>query len=221
MNIIKCVWLLKKKKSCHAGYGSMPKPKFRQARHASRGLPNWTKWYSITTLHIVRPPPFTLSRVGPGRGHFFWPLDIYSAFALCFPPLPLAAQQHPWCHSIFFLYCTILFNSSVTCHSPSKINEMSRLSQPFWWSDETIFWQQKKIFGNGYWLILKKKKNTTLRKFCMCHAHLSHLTKQYFCQVHHVSQWLTNWIKWYSIPASKQVQEHHKQLITNELEEII
>ena len=29
-----------KKKSCHAGFGSMPKPKFRQARHASRGLPN-------------------------------------------------------------------------------------------------------------------------------------------------------------------------------------
>ena len=28
------------KKSCHAGFGSMLKPKFQQARHASRGLPN-------------------------------------------------------------------------------------------------------------------------------------------------------------------------------------
>ena len=32
---------------CHAGLGIMPKTKFRQARHASRGLPNWTKYYSI------------------------------------------------------------------------------------------------------------------------------------------------------------------------------
>ena len=34
------------KKNCHISFGSMPKPKFWQMRHASRVLPNWTKWYS-------------------------------------------------------------------------------------------------------------------------------------------------------------------------------
>ena len=33
--------------ACHANFGRSPKPKFRQARHASRALPNWMKWYSI------------------------------------------------------------------------------------------------------------------------------------------------------------------------------
>ena len=41
----KCTWL-PNFFFCHAGFGIMPKPKFRQARHASRGLPNWTKYYS-------------------------------------------------------------------------------------------------------------------------------------------------------------------------------
>jgi hypothetical protein len=43
------------------------------------------------------------------------------------------------------LYCTILFNSSVTRHGPSKIDEMSRLSRRFWESDETIFRFEKSL----------------------------------------------------------------------------
>jgi hypothetical protein len=41
--------------------------------------------------------------------------------------------------SPFIHYCSILFNSSVTRHTPSKIDEMSRLSRSFWASDETVF----------------------------------------------------------------------------------
>ena len=37
------------------------------------------------------------------------------------------------------IYCTILINSSVTRHGPSKIDEMSRLSRLLRASDETIF----------------------------------------------------------------------------------
>ena len=36
-------------------------------------------------------------------------------------------------------YCTISFNSSVTRHAPSKIDEMSRWSRSFWRSDEIFF----------------------------------------------------------------------------------
>ena len=41
--------LLLKKKSCHASFCSMPKPKFQQAHqahHTSCNLLNWRKWYS-------------------------------------------------------------------------------------------------------------------------------------------------------------------------------
>jgi hypothetical protein len=42
-------------------------------------------------------------------------------------------------------YCTILINSSVTRHVPSKINEISRLSQSFWRSDEIILGSTKPL----------------------------------------------------------------------------
>ena len=33
--------------TCHGKFGSLPKPKFRQACHRSHPLPNWLEWYSM------------------------------------------------------------------------------------------------------------------------------------------------------------------------------
>jgi hypothetical protein len=100
-------------------------------------------------------------------------------------------------------YCTILLNSSVTRHGPSKIDEMSRLSRWFLESDETVLRFEKSFVKlpqkNLSLPTISLKKSTTLTNFFPCHAQLSSMTKPYFCQVHHTSQHLTNWIKWYSI----------------------
>jgi hypothetical protein len=40
-----------------------------------------------------------------------------------------AAELRHYLENVHFIYCTILFNSSVTRHGPSKIDEMSRLSR--------------------------------------------------------------------------------------------
>ena len=42
-------WKIPKIWVCHNNFGRSPKPNFRQACHASRALPNWLKWYSISS----------------------------------------------------------------------------------------------------------------------------------------------------------------------------
>jgi len=39
--------------ACHGNSERLPKPKFRQVRHASRALPNWLKWYSNRSIEPV------------------------------------------------------------------------------------------------------------------------------------------------------------------------
>ena len=53
-------------------------------------------------------------------------------FQILMKILLLVAEFH-------YNYCTISFNSSVTRHGPSKIDEMSRWSRSFWRSDEIFF----------------------------------------------------------------------------------
>jgi hypothetical protein len=85
-----------------------------------------------------------------------------------------------------FEYCTILINSSVTRHGPSKINEMSRLSRSFWRSDEFI-WQLCAEYG-----IFSSPAAPTCRKFRTCHGKIGRLPKPYFRQVRHASRCLTS-----------------------------
>ena len=100
---------------------------------------------------------------------------------------------------IAMIYCTISFNSSVTRHGPSKIDEMSQWSRSFGEVTKSFLdSKKKKLKKFGHRLILRKKSGC-LTKFCTCHGHLSHLTKPYFRQARHTSQWLMNWLKWYSI----------------------
>jgi hypothetical protein len=44
----KSFWkVFKKSFGCHGEFSRLPKRKLQRGRHASRGLPNWMKWYSI------------------------------------------------------------------------------------------------------------------------------------------------------------------------------
>jgi hypothetical protein len=83
-------------------------------------------------------------------------------------------------------YCTILINSSVTRHGPSKIDEMSRLSRSFWRSDE-IIWQLCAEYG-----IFSSPAAPACRNFRTCHGKIGRLPKPYFRQVRHASRCLTN-----------------------------
>ena len=49
--ILKNLPYVPKKTCCHGHFGVLPKPKFRQGCHGSRGLPNWSKWHSRIYSH--------------------------------------------------------------------------------------------------------------------------------------------------------------------------
>ena len=62
------------KKNCHTSFGSMPKLKFRQTRHASRGLPNWKPVLRLPVDFagipwLLRLPPLILVSTAISRGN--------------------------------------------------------------------------------------------------------------------------------------------------------
>ena len=97
----------------------------------------------------------------------------------------------------YFTYITVPFHS--ICQSritgPQKLMKCHD-SHGYFGKVTKSFLDSKKKKIKKRWpptnLVILRKKNHCLTKFCTCHAHLTHLTKPYFRQVHHASQWLTN-----------------------------
>ena len=101
--------LCAKKTCCHGHFGVLLKPKFRQGCHRSRGLPNWSKWHSISIFTI---PSF------PSTFLFSTTFISYTRFGT-------VLSSHEWEHFYICFKLILLYNGGNKTRHSSELPALS------------------------------------------------------------------------------------------------